>query len=79
MRADIEAGALHPYISIHDYSRYADREVRKWLGLKSWIVSKSFDLGTKRPQLGEWILIAANSPDAKIACVILARSGYRRA
>lgn len=36
VRADIEAGALHPYISIHDYGRYADREVRKWLGLKSW-------------------------------------------
>jgi len=36
VRADIEASALHPYISIHDYGRYADREVRKWLGLKSW-------------------------------------------
>jgi len=36
VRADIEAGALHPYISIHDYGRYADREVRKWLGFKSW-------------------------------------------
>jgi hypothetical protein len=36
VRADIETGALHPYISIHDYGRYADREVRKWLGLKSW-------------------------------------------
>ncbi len=36
VRADIEAGALHPYISIRDYGRYADREVRKWLGLKSW-------------------------------------------
>jgi hypothetical protein len=36
LRADIETGALHPYISIHDYGRYADSEVRKWLGLKSW-------------------------------------------
>lgn len=39
MRADIEAGALHPHLSIHDYGRYADREVRKWLGLKSWTES----------------------------------------
>jgi len=30
------AGALHPFISIHDYGKYADAEVRKWLGLKSW-------------------------------------------
>jgi len=36
VRADIEAGALHPYISIFNYGRYADREVRAWLGLKSW-------------------------------------------
>jgi len=34
--ADIEAGVLHPFISIHDYGKYADEEVRKWLGLKSW-------------------------------------------
>ena len=36
VRADIEAGALHPFISIPDYGRYADAEVRKWLGLESW-------------------------------------------
>ena len=36
VRADIQAGALHPYISIHDYGIYADAEVRKWLGLRSW-------------------------------------------
>jgi hypothetical protein len=36
VRADIEAGALHSFISIHDYDRYADAAVRKWLGLKSW-------------------------------------------
>jgi hypothetical protein len=36
VRADIVAGALHPFISIHDYGRYADAEVRKCLGLKSW-------------------------------------------
>jgi hypothetical protein len=36
VRVDIQAGALHPYISIHDYGKYADAEVRKWLGLKSW-------------------------------------------
>ncbi len=36
VRADIEAGVLHPFISIHDYGRYADAEVRIWLGLKSW-------------------------------------------
>jgi hypothetical protein len=41
VRADIEAGVLHPHISIHDYGRYADREVRKWLGLKSWTESRS--------------------------------------
>jgi hypothetical protein len=35
VRADIVAGALHPFISIHDYGRYADAEVRKWVGLKS--------------------------------------------
>lgn len=34
--ADIEAGALHPYISIRDYGKYADAEVRNWLGMKSW-------------------------------------------
>ncbi len=38
VRADIKAGALHPYISIHDYGKYADTEVRRWLGLKSWNV-----------------------------------------
>lgn len=36
VRADLEAGALHPYISIRDYGRKADAEVRRWLGLKSW-------------------------------------------
>ena len=36
VRADIEAGALHPFISIFDYGKYADAEVRAWLGLKSW-------------------------------------------
>ena len=36
VRADIEVGALHPFISIHDYGKYADAEVRQWLGLKSW-------------------------------------------
>lgn len=40
VRADIEAGVLHPHISIRDYGRYADREVRKWLGLKSWEMSR---------------------------------------
>ncbi len=36
VRADIQCGALHPYISIFDYGRKADAEVRAWLGLKSW-------------------------------------------
>lgn len=36
VRADIQRGALHPYISIFDYGKYADAEVRAWLGLKSW-------------------------------------------
>ena len=36
VRTDIAASALRPFISIHDYGRYADDEVRKWLGLKSW-------------------------------------------
>jgi hypothetical protein len=36
VRADIMAGSLHPFISIHDYGKYADAEVRAWLGLKSW-------------------------------------------
>lgn len=36
VRADIQRGALHPYISIPDYGKYADAEVRAWLGLKSW-------------------------------------------
>ncbi len=34
--ADIQRGALHPYISIFDYGKKADAEVRAWLGLKSW-------------------------------------------
>ena len=34
--ADIQAGALHPFISIFDYGKYADAEVRAWLGLRSW-------------------------------------------
>jgi hypothetical protein len=36
VRADIKAGVLHPFISIHDYGKFADAEVRRWLGLKSW-------------------------------------------
>jgi hypothetical protein len=36
VRIDIQCGALHPYISIFDYGRKADAEVRTWLGLKSW-------------------------------------------
>ena len=36
VRADIQRGALHPYISIFDYGKKADAEVRAWLGLKSW-------------------------------------------
>ena len=36
VRADIQRGALHPYISIFDYGKYADAEVRAWLDLKSW-------------------------------------------
>lgn len=35
-RTDIVTGAQHSFISIHDYGRYADAEVKKWLGLKSW-------------------------------------------
>jgi len=33
VRADIEAGALRPFLSIFDYGKYADAEVRAWLGL----------------------------------------------
>lgn len=36
LRVDIQRGALHPYISIFDYGKKADVEVRAWLGLKSW-------------------------------------------
>lgn len=36
VRADIESGALHPFRLVHDYGRYADRDVRKWLGLRTW-------------------------------------------
>ena len=36
VRADIQRGALHPYILIFDYGRKADLEVRAWLGLKGW-------------------------------------------
>ena len=36
VRADIQSGALHPFISIFDYGKFADAEVRAWLGLKSW-------------------------------------------
>ena len=36
VRADIQTGVLHPYISIFDYGKYADAEVRTWLGLRSW-------------------------------------------
>ena len=39
VRADIQRGALHPYISIFDYGRKADAEVRAWLGWKSWVES----------------------------------------
>jgi hypothetical protein len=39
VRADIRRGALHPYISIFDYGKYADREVRAWLGLPTWTES----------------------------------------
>jgi len=39
VRADILDGTLHPHISIRDYGKYADAEVRKWLGLKSWAAS----------------------------------------
>ena len=35
VRADLMVGALHPFISIRDYGKYADAEVRQWLGLKS--------------------------------------------
>lgn len=34
--ADLTAGRLHPYLSVTDYGRKADAEVRQWLGLKSW-------------------------------------------
>lgn len=36
LRLDIETGAFLPYISIHDYCKYADAEALKWVGLKSW-------------------------------------------
>ena len=36
VRADIESGALYPFLSIRDYGKYADREVRAWLSLPSW-------------------------------------------
>ena len=36
VRADIESGALHPFRPVHDYGRYADRDVRKWLGFRTW-------------------------------------------
>lgn len=39
VRADIERGALHPFLSIFDYGKIADAEVRRWLGLKSWAES----------------------------------------
>ena len=32
VRQDIESGALRPFLSIFDYGKYADREVRAWLG-----------------------------------------------
>ncbi len=35
VRAYIESGKLQPFISIHDYGKYADRDTRHWLGLKS--------------------------------------------
>lgn len=36
VRADIESGALHPFRPVHGYGRYADRDARKWLGLRTW-------------------------------------------
>lgn len=34
VHADIKRGVLHPFISIFDYGKYADAEVRTWLDLK---------------------------------------------
>jgi len=54
VRASIEVGALHPYISIRDCGRYADAEVRKWLGLKSW--KESWGSTPRiRAALGFWV------------------------
>jgi hypothetical protein len=36
VRADIESGHLHPFLSVHDYGSYADRDTRRWLGLRTW-------------------------------------------
>jgi len=36
VRADIESGALHPFLSVRDYGKYADRDTRRWLGLTTW-------------------------------------------
>lgn len=36
VRADIVSGALHPFRPVRDYGSYADRDVRKWLGLRTW-------------------------------------------
>ncbi len=36
VRGDIQCGALRPHVSIFDYGRYADAEIRAWLGLGSW-------------------------------------------
>ena len=33
---DVTSGRLHPYLSIHDYGRKADAEVRRWLGVRTW-------------------------------------------
>ena len=35
-RRKVRGRSLHPNNSIHDYGKYADVEVRHWLGLKSW-------------------------------------------
>jgi hypothetical protein len=36
VRADIESGALRPFGSVRDYGKYADRDTRRLLGLKTW-------------------------------------------
>lgn len=36
VRADIKSGCLHAFRPVRDYGRFADRDVRKLLGLSSW-------------------------------------------